>query len=277
MALTVWNGCNRLCSYCSLANDGRRQTLSHWLLSCYSLRSLTRLRDFLVRQPSFYPVKITNVPDHTSSATDSAKLLCSYLRTMAPLTKCLLWILSPTRSCVVLLVADFPPRSSSNLRLFAGTVGESNEIFEFQLSSLLSLYKLSVKEMDSPKQQMTDLICRINPHSLSIPGMGPLSAAVMYAEFGNISRFASPEKMPAWIRDTISPGICTCRTYGKTWFFAFTLRNLCNASHAVQRPICWVLCEEACWGKVSSRRLYTHGQRVDKRHRLWPWKTSLIE
>lgn len=31
----------------------------------YSLKSLTRLRDSLVRQRSFYLVKITNVLDHT--------------------------------------------------------------------------------------------------------------------------------------------------------------------------------------------------------------------
>jgi len=33
----------------------------------YSLKSLTRLRDRLVRQRSFYLVKITNVLDHTFS------------------------------------------------------------------------------------------------------------------------------------------------------------------------------------------------------------------
>lgn len=55
----------------------------------YSLKSLTRLRDRLIRQRSFYLVKITNVLDHTFpefkpfSMNDFQRPLYIFLRTMA--------------------------------------------------------------------------------------------------------------------------------------------------------------------------------------------------
>lgn len=62
----------------------------------YSLKSLTRLRDRLIRQRSFYLVKITNVLDHTFpelnlfSMNGFPKLLSISLRTMVLLKKWLI-------------------------------------------------------------------------------------------------------------------------------------------------------------------------------------------
>lgn len=45
----------------------------------------------------------------------------------------------------------------------------------------------------------------VNPHYMSIPGIGPISAAVIYAEYGDISNFSNPGQMLAFAG--IEPGI----------------------------------------------------------------------
>ena len=79
------------------------------------------------------------------------------------------------------------------------TVGESNSIFEAELESLLSLSRSVDLQVKNAEKLITELIIDINPHYLSIPGIGPLSAAVIYAEYGgDLSRFSSPSKMLAF-------------------------------------------------------------------------------
>ena len=79
--------------------------------------------------------------------------------------------------------------------LAKNTVGGNNELFVSQLNSLLSLYKQAAYEVDSLEKQIVSLIKEINPRSLTIPGIGPFSSAVIYAEYGNISKFKSPAQM----------------------------------------------------------------------------------
>ena len=55
------------------------------------------------------------------------------------------------------------------------------------------------------EKQISDLIGEIHPHYMSIPGIGPLSAAVIYAEYGDISNFSSPAQMLAFAG--LEPGI----------------------------------------------------------------------
>lgn len=168
----------------------------------YSLKSLTRLRDSLVRQRSFYLVKITNVLDHTFPefkpffGNKFSKTALYLLENYGNADKMSRMNSQSYENLRRISRGKFSPKKFLELKsLAATTVGESNEIFDLQLSSLLSLYKLSVKEIDSLEQKITELICEINPRSLSIPGIGPLSAAVIYAEFGDVSMFSSPQKM----------------------------------------------------------------------------------
>ena len=117
--------------------------------------------------------------------------------------------------------------------LAANTVGESNEIFLSQLNSLMNLYKQSCVEVASLEQQIISLIEEINPHTLSIPGIGPLSAAVIYAEYGELSKFDSPSQMLSFAG--LEPGYYQSGTseYGGhmvkrgSSHLRFTLMNLC--------------------------------------------------
>ena len=168
----------------------------------YSLKSLTRLRDSLVRQRSFYLAKITNVLDHTFPefkpffGNKFSKTAIHLLENYGDADKMARMNSLSYENLRRISRGKFPSKKFIELKnLAATTVGESNEIFDLQLSGLLSLYKLSANEIDSLEQKITELICKIDPRSLSIPGIGPLSAAVIYAEFGDIAKFSSPQKM----------------------------------------------------------------------------------
>ena len=68
---------------------------------------------------------------------------------------------------------------------------------------------------------------------MSIPGIGPLSAAVIYAEYGDISNFSSPAQMLAFAG--LEPGISESGTESHkgrmvkrgSSHLRFTLMNLC--------------------------------------------------
>mgnify|MGYP000794575806 CR=1 FL=1 len=61
------------------------------------------------------------------------------------------------------------------------------------------------KEIKTLEAEITKLIEEVHPHYMSIPGIGPISAAVIYAEYGDISNFSNPGQMLAFAG--IEPGI----------------------------------------------------------------------
>jgi len=79
--------------------------------------------------------------------------------------------------------------------LASNTVGVSNDIFSLELSSLLHLYQNLCSEINLLEKEIIDLITALNRPLLTIPGIGPLSAAVIVSEFGDISRFKSTASM----------------------------------------------------------------------------------
>ena len=117
--------------------------------------------------------------------------------------------------------------------LAANTVGEDNELFASQLNSLMNLYKQSVLEINSIEKQITSLIEDIQPKSLTIPGIGALSAVVIYAEYGDLSKFNSPAQMLSFAG--LEPGYYQSGTFEHgghmvkrgSSHLRFTLMNLC--------------------------------------------------
>lgn len=206
----------------------------------YSLKSLTRLRDSLVKQRSFYIVKITNLLDHTFPefkpffnnrfSKTALYLLDNYgtAEKMAHMNS------ASYENLRKISHGKFSMQKFLRLKeLATNTVGESNEIFVTQLNSLMNLYKQPCMEVDSLEQQITSLIKDIKPHSLSIPGVGPLSAAVIYAEYGDLSKFNSPSQMLSFAG--LEPGYYQSGTseHGGhmvkrgSSHLRFTLMNLC--------------------------------------------------
>ena len=200
------------------------ESIARWLMTveykphskgfyhAYSLKSLTRLRDKLIRQRSFYLVKITNVLDHTfpefkpffnERLSKTALYLLENYGSAEKMARMNSASFEKLRS---ISRGRFSPQQFLRLKeLAANTVGVNNSIFDVELNSLLTLYKSLFKEIEILEKEILRLIEEVHPHYMSVPGIGPLSAAVIYSEYGDISNFSNPGQMLAFAG--IEPGI----------------------------------------------------------------------
>lgn len=89
--------------------------------------------------------------------------------------------------------------------LAKNTIGESNDIFEIELSSILNLYQNIDDHINELDKQISTIIKDLNPPTLSIPGIGVISCASIISEFGDISKFSNPSKMLSFAG--LEPGI----------------------------------------------------------------------
>ena len=206
----------------------------------YALKSLTRLRDTLIRQRSFYIVKLTNILDHTFPefkpffsnrfSKTALYLLENYVTAerMAHMNS------ASYEHLRKISRGKFSMQKFFKLKELAkNTVGEDHELFTSQLSSLLSLYKLAAQEVASLEAQIESLINDLKPRALSIPGIGPQSAAIIYAEYGDLSKFQSPAQMlsfaglePGYYQSGISEHGGHMVKRGSS-HLRYTLMNLC--------------------------------------------------
>lgn len=171
----------------------------------YSLKSLTRLRDSLVRNRSFYLVKITNVLDHIFP--EFKPLFGDKLSVTA------LHILKKYKT--VQAISRMRDSSYDELRrisrgsfttgkffklkdLAKTTIGVSTPIHEMELNLLIDLYEAINLKIKSIETEIVPIITEINPPVLSIKGIGEVSAAIIIAEYGDISRFDGPDAMLAY-------------------------------------------------------------------------------
>lgn len=200
------------------------ESIARWLMTveykphskgfyhAYSLKSLTRLRDKLIRQRSFYLVKITNVLDHTFPEFKPffnerfSKTALYLLENYGSAEKMARMNTASYEKLRSLSRGKFSPQQFLALKsLSANTVGVNNSIFDTELRSLLTLYKATAEQISILENQITELIEEVHPHYMSIPGIGPMSAAVIYAEYGDISNFSNPSQMLAFAG--LEPGI----------------------------------------------------------------------
>lgn len=200
------------------------ESIARWLMTveykphsngfyhAYSLKSLTRLRDRLIRQRSFYLVKITNVLDHTfpefkpffnERLSKTALYLLENYGSAEKMARMNSASYDKLRS---ISRGKFSPQQFLKLKdLAVNTVGVNNSIFDVELNSLLTLYKSLAKEIENLECEINKLINEVHPHYMSIPGIGPISAAVIFSEYGDISKFSNPGQMLAFAG--IEPGI----------------------------------------------------------------------
>ena len=200
------------------------ESIARWLMTveykphskgfyhAYSLKSLTRLRDRLIRQRTFYLVKITNVLDHTFPEFKPffkeyfSKTALYLLENYGSAEKMARMNSASYEKLRSLSRGKFSPHQFLELKsLAANTVGVNNSIFDVELNSLLTLYKTIAEQVTILESQIKELIEEVHPHYMSIPGIGPISAAVIYAEYGDVSNFSSPSQMLAFAG--LEPGI----------------------------------------------------------------------
>ncbi len=176
----------------------------------YSLKSLSRLRETLVKQRSKYMVQMTCTLDilfpefkpffSNRFSTTSLYILKKYknvnrisnMKDFDTLSK--------------LSRGNFTYSKFVKLKdLAKNTIGESNELFEFQLQTILSLYEEIDSKIVSIDKQLSTIIKDLNPPTLSIPGIGVISCASIISEFGDISKFNNAGQMLSFAG--LEPGI----------------------------------------------------------------------
>lgn len=168
----------------------------------YSLKSLTRLRDSVVRQRSLYMVKLTNVLDHIfpeykpffNEHFSATAIFILEKYAIPERIACIPDEDYETIRCISRGKFSFA-RLISLRELAEHTVGEANPIFETQLASLITLYKTADAEVSRLESEIIPLIEELNPHMLTIPGIGPLTTAVIASEYGDFNRFQSSAQM----------------------------------------------------------------------------------
>ena len=190
------------------------QSIARWLMTVeykpypkgfyhtYSLKSLTRLRDSVVRQRSLYMVKLTNILDHIfpeykpffkEHFSATAIFILEKYGTPEKISSI------PDEDYETIRCISRGKFSYARLislkELAANTVGESNPIFETQLTSILTLYKTADAEVTRIESEIIPLVEELNPRMLTIPGIGPITAAVIASEYGDFNRFSSPAQM----------------------------------------------------------------------------------
>lgn len=176
----------------------------------YSIKSLSRLRETLVKQRSKYKVQLTNILDmifpefkpffSNSFGATSLYILEKYK--------------TPEK---IANIRDFDSLSKTSRGKFTyakfiklkelakNTIGESNDIFELELTSILNLYKNIDEQITLIDKQISTIIKDLNPPTLSIPGIGAITCASIISEFGDISKFSNPSKMLSFAG--LEPGI----------------------------------------------------------------------
>ena len=155
----------------------------------YSIKSLSRLRETLVKQRSKYMVQLTNILDivfpefkpffNNRFSTTSLFLLTKYGNTEK------LANMRDFQTPNKLSRGTFTYAKFAQLKQLAkNTIGESNEIYEIELHTLISLYNEIDSKINSLDKQISTIIKELNPPTLSIPGIGELTTAVIISEFG---------------------------------------------------------------------------------------------
>ena len=82
--------------------------------------------------------------------------------------------------------------------LAKNTVGYHDDSTDLLISTYISIYNDFNNQIDPIDKQISTIIKELNPRMLSIPGLGEISAASILSEYGDITKFSSPNKMLAF-------------------------------------------------------------------------------
>ena len=173
------------------------------LYHIYSLKSLCRTREQLIKERSKFAVLLTNELDK------SFPELKPFFNNMISST--LLFILDKYKNpSHIALMKDYDSircisRGKFTYAKFAklkelakNTVGYHDDNTDLLISTYVSLYNYFNDKIVPIDKQISTIIKELNPSILSIPGIGEISAASIISEYGDISCFSSPAKMLAF-------------------------------------------------------------------------------
>lgn len=176
---------------------------SSLLYHTYSLKSLCRTREQLIKERSKFAVLLTNELDITFPE------LKPFFNNMISTT--LLFILDKYKNAShIALMKDYDSlrklsRGKFTYAKFAqlkeiakNTIGYHDENTDLLISTYISLYNYFNDKIIPIDKQISTIIKDLNPSILTIPGIGEITAASIIAEYGDISCFSSSNKMLAF-------------------------------------------------------------------------------
>ena len=173
------------------------------LYHTYSLKSLCRTREQLIKERSKFAVLLTNELDK------SFPELKPFFNNMISST--LLFILDKYKnSSHIALMKDYDSircishgkftyaKFTKLKELAKNTVGYHDDNTDLLISTYVSLYNFFNDKIIPIDKQISTIIKELNPSILSIPGIGEITAASIISEYGDISCFSSSAKMLAF-------------------------------------------------------------------------------
>ncbi len=176
---------------------------SDLLYNIYTLKSLCRSREQLIKERSKFAVLLTNELDK------SFPELKPFFNNM--ISNTLLYILEKYKNTDhIALMKDYESirklsRGKFTYAKFAqlkelakNSVGYHNDNTDLLISTYVSIYNDFTLKIEPIDKQISIIIKELKPKMLSIPGLGDLSAATILSEYGDISNFSSPNKMLAF-------------------------------------------------------------------------------
>ena len=176
---------------------------SNLLYNIYTLKSLCRSREQLIKERSKFEVLLTNELDK------SFPELKPFFSNMISTT--LLYILEKYKNTThISLMKDYESlrkvshgkltyaRFAKLKELAKDSIGYHNDNSDLLISTYVSTINHFNEKIDPIDKQISTIIKELNPRMLSIPGLGEISAATILSEYGDIKNFSSPNKMLAF-------------------------------------------------------------------------------
>ena len=176
---------------------------SNLLYNIYTLKSLCRSRELLIKEKSKFAVLLTNELDK------SFPELKSFFNNTISAT--FLYILDKYKNTShIALMKDYDSirkvshgkfsyaKFAKLKELAKNSVGHHDKNSDLLISTYISIYNHFNDKINPIDKQISTIIKELNPKMLTIPGIGEISAATILAEYGDIKNFSSPAKMLAF-------------------------------------------------------------------------------
>lgn len=176
---------------------------SYLLYNIYTLKSLCRSREQLVKERSKFQILLTNELDK------SFPELKPFFNNKISGT--LLYILEKYKNIThISLMKDYDSlrkvshgkftyaKFAKLKELAKESVGYHDDNSDLLISTYVSIINNFNDKIDPIDKQISTIIKELNPKMLTIPGLGEISAATILSEYGDIKNFSSPNKMLAF-------------------------------------------------------------------------------
>lgn len=164
----------------------------------YALKSLTRRRESFVHQRSYFKVELTNIldiifpefkPFFNNSFSATSLFILSTYKSAESIAN-----MDDYESIRKVSHGRFSYSKFLKLKEIAkNTVGLDNDIYTFQLESILSLISNMDKQISLIEDKINEIVEILKPRCYEIKGIGTILCASIIAEFGDFSRFKSAD------------------------------------------------------------------------------------